>query len=330
MGWMTRAIDAGKDYRNTLDDVADGLFVDIGDTHAKRSQFWMLLVLSAIIAAGGVVGDATPAVIGAMIVAPLATPIYGVALAAVIGSSGRLRAALTLLVSGIVVNIAVGVLVGLLSAKRMPIDANPQIVGRTAPSLLDLVVAVATGVAGSFALTRRDVSNILAGVAIAISLVPVLAVVGITAGAGRFDLAWGALLLFLTNVAAILIAGALVFGAAGYAREAAERDPRIARRARAFIIVFVVAILVPLGAASVRTSRYEGWVSSTTKAADQWVQGTEWTLDSVRVSGDDIVITVLGAGARPPTEQLKAQVRRDVPDKVPVVLVEENGTTTKL
>ena len=112
MGWMTRAIDAGKDYRNPLEDVAEGLFVDIGDPRAKLSQFWMLLVLSATIAAGGVVGDATPAVIGAMIVAPLATPIYGVALATVMGSSKRLRAALALLVSGIVVNIAVGVLVG--------------------------------------------------------------------------------------------------------------------------------------------------------------------------------------------------------------------------
>ena len=330
MGWMTRAIDAGKDFRNPLEDVAEGLFVDIGDTRAKHSQFWMLLVLSAIIAAGGVVGDATPAVIGAMIVAPLATPIYGVALATVIGSPARLRAAMTLLVSGIAVNIGIGVIAGLFLTQRLPLDANPQITGRTAPSMLDLYIAVATGIAGSFALTRRDVSNILAGVAIAISLVPVLAVVGITAGAGRFDLAWGALLLFLTNVAAILIAGALVFGAAGYAREAAERDPRTARRARVFITVFLVAILVPLGAASLRTGRYDGWMSSTTTAAEQWVRGTEWTLDSVRISGDDIVITVLGAGEPPPVEELRAAVRRDVPDKVPVVLVEESGATTQL
>jgi uncharacterized hydrophobic protein (TIGR00271 family) len=330
MGWLARSIDAGKDFRNPLEDVADGLFVDLGNTRAKVSQFWVLLVLSATSAAGGVVGDATPAVIGAMIVAPLATPIYGVALATVIGSSKHLRAAALLLVSGIAVNIAVGVLVGLLTADRMPIDANPQIVGRTAPSLLDLAVAVATGVAGSFALTRRDVSNILAGVAIAISLVPVLAVVGITLGAGRFDLAWGALLLFLTNVAAILVAGALVFGAGGYGREAVERDPRIAKRARAFIVVFVVAILVPLGLASLRTVRYEGWVSSTTTIAADWVAGTDWTLDSVRVAGDTIVISVFGAGDPPPVDELKSEVRTKVPDRVPVVLVEESGTTTDL
>ena len=330
MGWIARAIDAGRDYRNPLADVEDGLFVDIGARRAKVSQFWMLLILSSTIAAGGVVGDSTPAVIGAMIVAPLATPIYGVALATVVGSSQRLRAALTLLVAGVAVNIAIGVLAGLVLTQRMPLDANPQITGRTAPSMLDLLVAVATGVAGAFALTRRDVSNILAGVAIAISLVPVLAVVGITAGAGRFDLAWGALLLFLTNVGAILIAGAVVFGAAGYQREAVERDPRIARRARALIAVFVIALIVPLSVASWRTSRYEGWVQATTKAAHAWVDGTGWDVDSVRLSGDDIVITVLGSGDPPSVEELKAEVRASVPDHVPVVLVEENGTTTDL
>jgi uncharacterized hydrophobic protein (TIGR00271 family) len=330
MGWIARVIDAGKDYRYPLPEVADGLFVDTGNSRAKLSQFWMLLVISAAIAAGGVVGDSTPAVIGAMIVAPLATPIYGVALASVIGSQKNLRAALGLLIGGIAVNIAIGMIAGLLLTERLPLDANPQITGRTAPAMLELIVALATGAAGAFALTRRDVSNILAGVAIAISLVPVLAVVGITLGAGRFDLAWGALLLFLTNVAAILIAGSLVFGAAGYQAEATERDPRTARRAKVTIVVFVIALLIPLAAASVRTVRYERWLDHTTAAAGTWVEGSGWRLDSVRVSSGDIVITVLGSGDPPPIAMLEAEVRRKVPEHVAVELVVESGTTTKL
>ena len=132
----------------------------------------MQLVLASIIAAGGVIGDATPAVIGAMIIAPLGTPIYGLALAAVIGDRRALRSSLKLLVGGIAVNILIGVIIGLITVNRMPIDVNPQIVGRTAPAVLDLTVAIAVGIAGSFALARRDVADILAGVAIAISLVP--------------------------------------------------------------------------------------------------------------------------------------------------------------
>ena len=330
MGWLAKAIDAGHEHRNSLDSVAEGLFVDIGDTRAKRSQFWMLLALSSAIAAGGVVGDSTPAVIGAMIVAPLATPIYGVALATVIGDSPRLRYALRLLATGIVVNIAIGVLAGMLLEQRLPLDANPQIVGRTSPSLLDLIVALATGAAGSFALSRRDVSNILAGVAIAISLVPVLAVVGITLGSGRLDLAWGAMLLFLTNVAAILVAGTLVFRAAGYHTETAERDPKVARRARRFIIVFLVALLVPLGAASVRTMFYEAALYSTSSIAAQWVDDTGWTLDSVRISGNDVVITVIGKGEPPNLGELRTDVRTVVPDFIPVVVAEKYGKETKL
>jgi Domain of unknown function (DUF389) len=162
MGWPAKVIDAGREYRDPLAEVEDGLLLDIGSRRAKSTRFWVQLVLASIIAAGGVIGDCT----------------------------------------------------------------------RTAPMILALPVAVVVGVAGSFALSPRDVADILAGVAIAISLVPVLAVVGITLGEGRLDLALGAFVLFLTNAAAILVAGALVFTAVGYKREAAHRDARAGERAR--------------------------------------------------------------------------------------------------
>jgi uncharacterized membrane protein len=207
---------------------------------------------------------------------------------------------------------------------------NPQVVGRTAPTLLDLGVAVATGLAGSFALARKDVSDILAGVAIAISLVPVLAVVGITLGGGRADLALGAFVLFLTNAAAILIAGAVVFTAAGYKREARSRDARSGRRATIAIAVLVVVLLVPLAGTSARTYLYERWTSSAQAAAEDWVAGTEWHVDAVSLSGDDIVITVIGPGAAPGIQKLKDDVRKDVPDSVPVKVIQETGRTTLL
>ena len=250
MSWLERVVTPGGEYHKPLADLEDDVFLDIGATRGKTTKFWMQLVLASIIAAGGVIGDATPAVIGAMIIAPLGTPIYGLALAAVIGDRRALRSSLRLLLSGIAVNILIGVIIGLITVNRMPIDVNPQILGRTAPTVLDLTVAIAVGVAGSFALARRDVADILAGVAIAISLVPVLAVVGITLGAGHFSLALGAFVLFLTNAAAILIAGAVVFKAAGYAREAVGQDERAGRRARVAIIILVVVLLVPLAASS--------------------------------------------------------------------------------
>ena len=330
MGWLTKAIDAGGDHRATMDEIEDGLFISSGDARAKTSQFWVLLVLASVIAAGGVVGDSTPAVIGAMIVAPLATPIYGVALATVTGSRRDLLASLKLLVAGVAVNVLIGFLLGMVTVQRLPVAANPQILGRTAPTLLDLTVAVAVGIAGSFALVRRDVSNILAGVAIAISLVPVLAVVGITLGSGRLDLAWGAFLLFLTNAAAIIIAGVLVFTAAGYARVAAARGRHPRRRAKVVITVFVVLLLIPLAGASFRTLEYELWMRTTDDVAHTWVKGTDWKVESVKQAGSDIVILVVGQGDTPPVDALRAAVRRDVPRSVDVLVIEESGRTTAL
>ena len=207
MGVLSGLIDAGGEHRSTLADVEQELFVSVGSRSAKITRFWVLLVLASVIAAGGVVGNSTPAVIGAMIMTPLATPLYGVALSAVLGSRRHLRDALLLLAAGVVVSVLIGVLMALLTFDRMPLDANTQIVGRTAPAVLDLVIAIAAGLAGAYALVRRDVANILAGVAIAITLVPVLEVAGISLGSGRLDLALGALLLFLTNAAAIMLGG---------------------------------------------------------------------------------------------------------------------------
>jgi uncharacterized hydrophobic protein (TIGR00271 family) len=330
VGWLARAIAAGHEYRKPLAEIEDDLYLDIGAKRAKSTKFWVQLVLASVIAAGGVIGDSTPAVIGAMIIAPLGTPIYGLALAAVAGERRELRRSLALLVGGIAVNILIGVVIGLLTVNRMPLDVNPQIVGRTSPAVLDLMVAVAVGIAGSFALSRRDIADILAGVAIAISLVPVLAVVGITLGAWRLDLAFGALVLFLTNAAAILIAGAMVFTAAGYKIEAEHRDARAGRRATIAIVILVVILLVPLGVASTRTLLYEKWTRAAQTDTEQWLQGTAWHVDTVEVSGDEIVITVIGPGDPPSRDELKTAIREDVPDGVPVKVIEEAGRTTEL
>ena len=330
MGWLARAIDAGQDYHKPLADIEDDVFLDIGAKRAKSTKFWVQLVLASVIAAGGVIGNSTPAVIGAMIIAPLGTPIYGLALAAVAGQRRALRSSLALLVGGIVVNILIGVLVGLVTVNRMPLDANPQIIGRTAPTVLDLGVAVAVGLAGAFALSRRDVADILAGVAIAISLVPVLAVVGITLGSWQLDLALGAFILFLTNAAAILIAGAVVFTAAGYRREAEDRDEPAGHRARIAIVVLVIILVVPLGASSAQILLYELWTKHAETAAQQWVTGTSWKLETVEQSTNEIVIKVIGPGSPPPLAELKAAVRKDVPESVPVTVVEDSGRTESL
>ena len=325
MGWVQRIIESGAAQQRSLSEVQHDLFLDEGERAEKRSVFWPLLVLSTVIAAGGVIEDSTATVVGAMIIAPLGTPIFGAALAIAAGYRRRLVAALGFLVAGILVAIAIGALVGAVIPERMPLAVNPQITGRTSPALLDLIIALATGFAGAYGLIRRDVSSVLPGVAIAISLVPPLAVVGITAGQGSYSLAFGALLLFLSNVVAILVAGVIVFSAAGYRREAIEHDPRLRKHAVWVVVAGLVALLIPLGYASYRIIEYDRWTSAVNDATVQWLAGTDWKLESTLVNGSTIVVSISGRGPTGPIESLREDIRRSVPKSVEIRLLEQTG-----
>ena len=204
----------GRDSR-TPEEIREAVYLFVGDAAAKQSRFWLLLLLASGIATAGVISDSTATVIGAMIIAPLAIPIQGVALAIAFGELRALMRSATLLLAACAASVALAAGLALLLPELHPLSDNTQVTGRVAPTLVDLVVAALTGLAGSLAVARRDIGDILPGVAIAIaiSLVPPLAVIGVTAAAGDSSGALGALLLFLTNVLAIIVAGVLLFSA---------------------------------------------------------------------------------------------------------------------
>jgi uncharacterized membrane protein len=137
-----------------------------GDDRARRlSAFWTLLLLAAAIASAGVASDSTATVIGAMIVAPLMTPILGIVLSVTIGDGRNLATSVALVVTGALAVIGVGYVFGLLA--EVPIDSatSSQVAGRVNPTLIDLAAAIATGAVGAFAVVRSDVSDTLPGVA---------------------------------------------------------------------------------------------------------------------------------------------------------------------
>ena len=219
---ITRALPVQQ--RRTLEELTADLDLTAGDAGSKQSAFWTMLVLSAVIATAGVVSDSTATVIGAMIIAPLSTPIMGVALGIVRRSTSGTRRAAAFTFTGAVVVVVIGVLFSLVVPGGVTLLNDSQIASRTSPGLVDLISAVATGFAGSVAFARRDVAAVLPGVAIAISLVPPLAVVGVCLGQGSVALATGALVLFVSNFVALVLAGTLVFTTAGYAAEAGQTD----------------------------------------------------------------------------------------------------------
>src|SRR5262245_55102390 len=145
-----------------------------------------------------------------MIVAPLMIPIQGTMLASVLGDRENVIRSVLLVASAALVAIVIGFLISVLVPNDVTAATNSQVSARVNPNLLDLVAPLATGAVASIALIRRDIADTLPGVAIAISLVPPLTVVGITLEGGAPAQSGGALLLFLTNVTAILAVGSVV------------------------------------------------------------------------------------------------------------------------
>ena len=171
-----------RSQRRTSEELVERLDLDVGDTKAKRSAFWIMLTLSSVIAVSGVIGDSTATVIGAMIVAPLSLPILGVALGIATGRVALIGRSLLLVAAGVALVIVIGYLFAQVLPNPTNVLANSQVTGRTSPKLMDLTAALATGSVGVIALIRRDVGDVLPGVAIAISLVPPLGVVGVCLG----------------------------------------------------------------------------------------------------------------------------------------------------
>ena len=197
-------------------------------------SFFFLLLLSSAIATFGLLANSAPAIIGAMIIAPLMTPIMGLSYGVIQLSWSQIARSFITVALGILVVIAVS----FISSRFIDIRvAGTEMLSRAFPTLLDLGVAMAAGAAGAFALSRASIRNSIAGVAVAVALVPPLAVVGIGLGLGRRatadvglsfrdiglfdagnDIAAGAFVLFMTNLAAIIMVAGIVMSFQGYGR----------------------------------------------------------------------------------------------------------------
>ncbi|MGB6337735.1 MAG: DUF389 domain-containing protein [Thermoanaerobaculia bacterium] len=213
--------------------------------HMARAgvDFYALISLAAAIAILGLLLDSAAVIIGAMLVAPLMSPILAMAHGIVQGNARMLRRAGISTFQGAILAIAVATVVTMLVPALRP---TAEIMARVQPNLLDLMVALAAGAAAAYAVSRSSVAAALPGVAISVALVPPLCVVGYGVGSSNFDIAGGSLLLFLTNLVGIVLVGALVFLLLGFRPTRAERGAE-ARRGLLLATLSVILLLIPLG-----------------------------------------------------------------------------------
>jgi uncharacterized membrane protein len=207
-------------------------------------------------------------------------------------------------------------------ARAISFETNSQITDRISPRLIDLYVALAAGAAGAFALSRDDVADALPGVAISISLVPPLCVVGIGLADGEINAALGAMLLFLTNFLAILLAGGGVLMLLGLSTATMKEFGREARR-RAFILIAigVLLIIVPLWGASKRVFEQNLIRRVTIQLAEEWIGGSGFRLSQVDVRGDQVDMVIYGSGERPRLSELGDELGASLDQPVDMKLV---------
>jgi uncharacterized hydrophobic protein (TIGR00271 family) len=188
------------------------VYRQIFETAEIRSlSYWLEIFFAAGIATFGLVENSPGVIIGAMLISPLMGPIMATGLALAVGDLYLgVKAVLNLIVSITVAIAFSGLLVWLLPFQ----SATSEILGRTKPNLLDLGIALLSGLAGSLVVSRgrSDGVTALPGVAIAVALMPPLCTVGFGLGSGvNLEIMGGAGLLFLTNLVAIVSSAFLVF-----------------------------------------------------------------------------------------------------------------------
>ncbi len=272
-------------------------------TQPRVIRFFTLMGFASVIASMGVMTDSTAVVIGAMLIAPLMTPLMGMAISLVMGWPHRLGRSTLVAGSGIVLSIGLGMALGLGVPAVIDTVTNSQITARSSPTVLDLGIALAAGAAGAYGLSRPDVSDSLPGVAIAISLVPPLSVVGVAYSQGDWHSGNGALLLFATNMLAILVMGGITFVATGVApiRQVAENQHRVrtASAAVAALGALVIGALL-LNGTQIASDLLDQ--SSTGAAVDDWLDDyPQHSLIRVDLDGDTITATIVGPSTGAPT-----------------------------
>ncbi|MEA1915064.1 MAG: TIGR00341 family protein [Campylobacterota bacterium] len=200
-------------FTKASDDDFKELFSNLRNSAKFSYVFLTLMILSTLLAVTGLFANSAPVIIGAMILAPLMAPIISL-------SMGVIRADKFLLeqsVRTLGIGIGMALLFSFLFTLMIPLEQiTPEMQSRLHPTLLDMMVAILSGMAGAYASSKEEIAKSLAGVAIAVALVPPLGVTGIGIGLWDFEVIYGSFLLFTTNLVGITLSAAFTFMVLGY------------------------------------------------------------------------------------------------------------------
>jgi uncharacterized hydrophobic protein (TIGR00341 family) len=203
--------------------------------------YLVLIALSCIVAANGLIRDSAAMVIGAMVIAPILGPNVGLALATTLGDIQLMKRSLKSIFYGFTLGMILSVIMGIL------FPFNPEvyeIASRTEVSFADIALGLAAGVAGCLSFTR-GISAAVIGVMVAVALLPPMVATGLLLGGGHYNLAMGAALLTVTYIICVNLAGVLTFVLQGI-KPKSFIERRDGEELSRYAIIIWIALLVLL------------------------------------------------------------------------------------
>lgn len=222
------------------------LYTDIEKGARLDSNYFLLVCLSSIVAAIGLLEDNVAVVIGAMVIAPLLGPILALAFATSLGDNALMWRALKSSFAGLGLALAISALIGLVA---QPAELGPELRARTVVGLDSMALALASGAAAVLSLTS-GLSSVLVGVMVAVALLPPTATMGMMLGMGAWQHAIGAAMLLAMNIVCVNIAAKVVLLFRGIKpRTWLEREK--ARQSMTSYAIFWLLLLLILVAAIV-------------------------------------------------------------------------------
>ena len=272
--------------------------LQLQDSLTKDSKptknYVVLIISSCLIATFGLLINSAAVIIGAMIIAPLMLPLRGFSFATLEGDLKLLRYSTISIATGTGFALICSALVGLVI--DLP-EFGSEVLSRTQPTLIDLLIAITAGGVSGYAKIRPSMGDAIPGTAIAVALMPPLCVVGLCLSQGDWGAAGGAALLYITNLIGINLACIAVYVLSGYARS--NELTRTLSWGVSFALIFM--LIIPLGASFWKLTRQTQAEASIRRIL---------TTDSL-INRSDIIVTDSEVTWRDKPPSLKLLVRSE-------------------
>ncbi len=280
--WLARYESISKEHKQ---EVLDGL----KDASNPDIDFFVLVFLACTIATFGLITNSATVIIGAMMISPLMYPILSLSMASITGHSRLFEQSIIAILKGIGAAIGLSGAIAFLTYK-LPLGSlasvSEEVLLRTSPTLIDLLIALAGGAAAAYALAHPQLSAALPGVAISISLMPPLCTAGIGIALARPPIIFGALLLFVTNLAAISFSAMVTFATMGFSPKRTSENGRVSQSV-SISLILVLAISIPLIFFAVNTLNEANIFNQTRNAILEGVSNyTDAMLVDLKITAD--------------------------------------------